>query len=238
MILLLLLIIFTVVYFIIRKRLFRFQNDTLIAFSGGLGSGKTLNAVKMGVKLYKRELRYYKFLCIFSKQVRSEPAPELYSNFPIKLTRKKYCKRLTNDILLLREKLPLRSVVIIDEMGSYASQWDYKHPLVIDNLSTFIRFYRHITYGGYLILTDQCTENIVTEIRRRVCKCYNCLDTRVFLKFIQVTRVRMITISEELKTVEQLEDKENFQIYVSLLNPFFRRYDPYAASELVNHLPF
>lgn len=224
--------------FRLRSKLFTFQNDTVIAFSGGLGSGKTLNAVKKALKLYRRERRMHRILSIFSKKIRSSPAPELYSNFPIRINRKKYCKQLTPEILLLKEKLPLRSIVVIDELGSFASQWDYKHPLVMDNLSTFVRFYRHFTKGGYLIVTDQCTENVVTEIRRRICKCYNCLDTRVYLKFFQVTRVRMITISDELKSIEELEDKDNFQYYFGFVNPFFRHYDTYAASELVKDLPY
>ena len=234
----LVLILALILFFSIRSRIFTFQNDTVIAFSGGLGSGKTLNAVKKALKLYRRERRIYRFLSIFSKRIRSSPPPELYSNFPILIKRNVFCKQLTSDILLLKEKLPLRSIVVIDEMGSYASQWDYRHPLVLDNLSTFVRFYRHFTKGGYLIVTDQCTENIVTEIRRRICKCYNCLDTRVYLKFLQITRVRMITISDELKSIEELEDKENFQIYIGFLNPFFRHYDTHAASELVKDLPY
>ena len=102
--------------------------DTVIAFSGGLGSGKTFLSVRTAL----RALRWSRFLWRLDKLLhpvsrKHDPKPELYSSIPIRtvtgILRKKetFSHKLTPEILLLQERIPPRSVVMIDEISEWES---------------------------------------------------------------------------------------------------------------------
>ena len=182
--------------------------DTVIAFSGGLGSGKTFLSVRTAL----RALRWSRFLWRLDKLLhpvsrKHDPKPELYSSIPIRtvtgILRKKetFSHKLTPEILLLQERIPPRSVVMIDEIGSFMSQFEYR-AVNANRLDEFVRLFRHYTLGGKFICNDQCSENIVLQVRRRLNTVYNLMRFRKLpLLPVWHCRVRNILISEEIKTV-------------------------------------
>lgn len=213
--------------------------DTVIAFSGGLGSGKTFLSVRTAL----RSLRWSRFLWRVDRLLhpltrKHDPKPELYSSIPIRTVtgvfRKKvtYSHKLTPQILLLQERIPPRSVVMIDEIGSFMSQFEYR-AVNADRLDEFVRLFRHYTLGGKFICNDQCSENIVLQVRRRLNTVYNLMRFRkVPLLPVWHCRVRNIIISEEIKTVQTEKHAEDeFQILLGLMPPKRRKnYDTYCYS--------
>ena len=213
--------------------------DTVIAFSGGLGSGKTFLSVRTAL----RALRWSRFLWRLDKILhpftrRTDPRPELYSSIPIRtvtgIFRKKenFSHKLTPEILLLQERIPPRSVVMIDEIGSFMSQFEYR-AVNADRLDEFVRLFRHYTLGGKFICNDQCSENIVLQVRRRLNTVYNLMRFRkVPLLPVWHCRVRNILISEEIKTVQtERHAEDEFQILLGLMPGKSRKnYDTYCYS--------
>lgn len=213
--------------------------DTVIAFSGGLGSGKTFLSVRTAL----RALRWSRFLWRLDKILhpvtrRTDPRPELYSSIPIRtvtgIFRKKetFSYKLTPEILLLQERIPPRSVVMIDEIGSFMSQFEYR-AVNADRLDEFVRLFRHYTLGGKFICNDQCSENIVLQVRRRLNTVYNLMRFRkVPLLPVWHCRVRNILISEEIKTVQtERHAEDEFQILLGLMPSKSRKnYDTYCYS--------
>lgn len=213
--------------------------DTVIAFSGGLGSGKTFLSVRTAL----RALRWSRFLWRLDKILhpvtrRTDPRPELYSSIPIRtvtgIFRKKetFSYKLTPEILLLQERIPPRSVVMIDEIGSFMSQFEYR-AVNADRLDEFVRLFRHYTLGGKFICNDQCSENIVLYVRRRLNTVYNLMRFRkVPLLPVWHCRVRNILISEEIKTVQtERHAEDEFQILLGLMPGKSRKnYDTYCYS--------
>ena len=233
-------IVFAIIAVILLLKTYRLDTrDTVIAFSGGLGSGKTFLSVRTAL----RALRWSRFLWRLDKLLhpvsrKHDPKPELYSSIPIRtvtgILRKKeiFSHKLTPEILLLQERIPPRSVVMIDEIGSFMSQFEYR-AVNADRLDEFVRLFRHYTLGGKFICNDQCSENIVLQVRRRLNTVYNLMRFRKLpLLPVWHCRVRNILISEEIKTVQtERHAEDEFQILLGLMPPKNRKnYDTYCYS--------
>lgn len=154
-----------------------------------------------------------------------------YSNIPLRISKKEMAIVLKPEHLLLMEKLGYRSVIFIDELGAFASQFDYSNPFIKDNFDEFVRLYRHYTLGGYIVVNDQCSENIVLQIRRRINTVFNLMHFKKHLFGLFFTvKIRNISISEEIKTIEQKDTEDNMTLYFGFF-PLKNTYDTYCYSE-------
>jgi hypothetical protein len=211
--------------FIINKKIYKISNNSVLAFTGGLGSGKTLTAVNTAVSKHRKHYRNWwinQHIAITRKQknqklMLSHTPPLIYSNVPVA---SKYYVPLTKEHLILELKIHEKSIVIIDEVGQFASQYDWENPLVKNELQEFIRFYRHYI-DGTLIITDQNSDNIVVAIRRRINVIYNLNDLVKLLPIPYFTLIRTqitpITITEGLMTVEKTDVGELQKHFVYML---------------------
>lgn len=239
-------------YFVIRSYIIKY--DTIIAYTGGLGSGKSLQSVKIAIKLVRKNrgkvwrynhIWYYVKRFFSNKKNRSllskiKDRPMLYSSIPVRFrshffSKKEYALILTEEHLLLQKRLKEKSVVFIDEIGSFANQFQYKNPNILDNFNEFVRLFRHYTKGGYFVCNDQCSENIVLEVRRRINQVYNLMHFRKFL-FIYWVKVRNISISEEIKTIEEQNTEDNMRTLIGLMLSK-GTYDTYCYSERYKTVP-
>lgn len=228
-------IIIIVIAVLLLHRLYRLRFDTVIAFTGGLGSGKTFLSVKYANKLlFKQRWRVW-WHNFFHPRDRWEK-PLLYSNIPVKISKKENAVMLESDHLLLVRRIVPRSVVLIDEVGSFASQFDFNIPNVLDNFNEFVRLFRHYTLGGYLIVNDQCSENIVLQIRRRINTVFNLMRFRTWFGIVHSCYVRNISVSEEIKTIEEQDTEDNATLLLGFM-PLSRRYDTYCYSEKYKPVP-
>lgn len=194
------------------------------------------------------------------------PEIEVFSNIPIILKRANrlknliriifrmtpiedtYCKQLKKEHLLLQERLPKGCVILIDEVGAFANQFRFNDANIIEVFDEFVRFYRHyltieeLNIEPSMIVNDQCSENINLVIRRRLCVIHNLSNFLHLWRFCFFFE-RMISISEEIKTVDyksgqgvggDTQDNSNFRWkFISS----FGCYDSHCHSERYNTVP-
>jgi len=218
----------------------RIPNNTIIAFTGGLGSGKTLLAVRHAIQSYRRSIReyyierYVPIFNLFPKKYKEKP--QFYSNIPVRVGwfwyGKQMARVLTYEHLTLQTRIEEYSTLLIDELGQFANQYEYDNPFVQQYIQEFIRFFRHYT-DGRLFITDQSSSNIVVSIRRRINQIYNLSNFKRILFFYKVN-VSEIHITEDLLNIQDSLTPDQEQPYFfglmlpKLINRLFRvkpRYD-------------
>lgn len=205
MVYIIIIILVIIAFFIIKSMFHKKKDDILIMYSGSNGTGKTYNLAKDAKKRIKRAYK--------ANKKEHKPMPVVYSNFPYKykIKHKWYIsEQLTNEHILMLEPMAYNNITLIDEFGSYISQFDYnvKNRDIIDE---HIRLWRH--YHGNnsaLLCADQCSNNVVLQFRRRFAKVINCIQTRFYLfGFLAITKYRNVCISEEIKTIEEIEEEQD-----------------------------
>ncbi|MBQ8433024.1 MAG: hypothetical protein IJX28_09095 [Clostridia bacterium] len=209
--------------------------DTVVAFTGGLGSGKSFLSVDIAIKLLRKKRREVWFKNLFRKKGEKLPLPYLYSSIPVEISKKEKAIILTEKHLTLQEKLVPGSVCFIDEIGSFCSQFDYKAKNA-DVFDEFVRFYRHYTRNGYMVCNDQCSENIVLQVRRRLNTVYNLMGFRKWFGICYTVKVRNISVSEEIKTIEEQNTEGNMRTLFGFL-PLRRRYDTHCYAPRYAYVP-
>lgn len=203
------------------------SKQSVVAWVGTLGSGKTYLAVKYGKRAYRKQAFKYNVYKAFKWLPKADKIfkdwkypPTLYSNIPIRISKDKLSTPLTKEMLLERGLLPEKCVVVIDEIGAIASQWDFDNPLVLEQLEKFIRFFRH-WLDGRMYVTDQVATNIVKPIRSRLGMIYGLHDFRRFglvLPFYKVITIPMLLV----------EDNNNIQTTTDLEENYFFGVLPYS----------
>lgn len=137
--------------------------------------------------------------------------------------------------LLLQYHINEKSIVFIDEIGGFCSQYEYANLNAQGGFDEFIRLFRHYTKGGYFIFTDQCSDNIVKIVRVRLNKIFNLNNFKKYFIFYRVG-IREISTSEDIKTIEQNMKEDNEKVSWGIMPPK-NRYDTYCYSERYNNVP-
>lgn len=234
MIFLIVLVALLIVIFIIKPYFIHY--DTVLCFTGGLGSGKSLISTQMAVKLLKKNRMKVLWYNLWHRK-NKKSKPMLYSSIPLRIRRKEWALQLRPEHLILQEKLPERCVVFLDEIDSFASQFQFKEPNIIQNFDEFCRFFRHYTKGGYLVCNTQCTDNLVLQVRRRMNTVFNLMHFKKWFWVFYTVKVRNISISEEIKTIETEDVEDNMSTLFGFLPIFCRRYDTYCYSGRYETVP-
>lgn len=225
--------------------------DSTLLFTGGLGSGKTLNSVKTAVSLYRRSLLEWRFKCFkvrllsflsklppFKKHLQAPSLPEkplLISNVPILLNRKKniYSCALTAEILTLKERIPEHSIVVIDEMPLLVNQFNWNQEEVKNNLNEFIALFRHYV-GGYLIVNGQSESEIVKQVRAKLNSGFWCFHFQKFLCFYRYKVVHfMISENQTASSTDFLDEHIKFTYGIL---PLHKQYDSRYMSVRYNRV--
>lgn len=249
-------LVLLILYWYIKRRL-KHHIEPITAFTGGLGSGKSMLSTQLAIKLYRKNLGKFnrkKWLngvtncfVFWKKRDFNHEKPRLYSNIPLKLGKNEYSYQLNKEILLLQERIPLGSVVYLDEIGAFANQFDWTQSNVVHVFDEFVRFFRHycsnskLKIQAYMVVNDQCSENINLVIRRRLNTIHN-LSNFVCIWFLAFYYERMINISEEIKTIDlkqqetqaDTQDNANFRIKI-LFNK--KAYDTYCYRHRYDSVP-
>lgn len=208
--------------------------DTVIAYTGGLGSGKSMLSTETAIKLLRRNRAKVARYNFFHPKDKKEK-PLLYSNIPIRVSSREWAQVLTAEHLLLRARIVEKSVTYIDEVGSFANQFQFK-ARNMEIFDEFVRFYRHYTKGGYLVVNDQCSENVVLQIRRRINTVFNLMHFRAWFGLFYTVRCRNMSVSEEIKTIEEQNTEDNTKLIFGFLQPKWR-YDTWCYSERYATVP-
>lgn len=244
------LIAILITYLILKPYFIKY--DTTILFTGGLGSGKTLTAVKKtGLKIYKKTLFDIKFKNKIRKQINKlinhhnnrkhvkkewheldiQELPRLISNIPIRISKRKnlWSTKLTKEMLTLEEYIPEYSVVIIDEISQLVNQFNWNIEKVQHNLNEFIQLFRHYI-AGKLIMTAQADSEVVKQIRCKMNQYYELFDFhKMFFGLFYKTRIVQYSASEMVQNVNMSFVEENMRWQYGCLKP--RVYDSRCYSE-------
>ena len=241
-------ILIVVVWFIFRRKFYTFRIGTLNGFVGGNGTGKTFCATWLAVKTFRQRWRATLFANMrrtvanwFRSKKKKKPLqemPVLASNIPMRIPWHGMSYKLTPEHLLLKERLPERSVILIDEHGQWCSQFGYNNPNAVNNgaYDEFTRLCRH--YGDYVVFVcEQCSENLIFTVRRRLQSLNNMMGID-FLPILPifVARVRTLSISEEIKSVETGMDGASSRLVIGLV-PFRPLYNSRAFSGRYDTVP-
>ena len=177
--------------------------------TGARGAGKTRLATILTVKKYRRDLFWWKLrkipiLNFFFPQYE----PRVYSNIPLRLTRKRWAYVLKREHVLMTEPLPKGSTIFWDEIGASVNQYSHSDPNIIsDNYveqfhcaEIFVRFYRHFVgeNQGDFRCTDQATGDVNIQFRRRFDKALQLENFHRFWLFLPFYKVYVdeLSISE------------------------------------------
>lgn len=192
--------------------------NTITAFTGSLGSGKTFMAVRYAIRDYRSKLIRYHLERILPIRKKYQQKPVFYSNIPVRIWGNKWAEVLTYGHLIMKDKITEYSTILIDEIGHFASQYEYDHPFVQQFLQEFIRFFRHYI-DGRMFITDQSSSNIVVSIRRRINQIYNLSNfSRSWFLFFKVS-VSEIHITEDILNVQPITNIDELPYFFGFL-PF------------------
>lgn len=185
------LIVAVIVIFVFIKP-YIMKYDTVVAFTGGLGTGKSFMSVETAIRELKKNRFRTKLYNFFHRKKDRLEKPMLYSSIPIRISKKEYSCKLTPEMLLLQEGFIKGSIVFIDEVDVFANQFAYANQNIIEcankkdlkelregnaqyDSGLFdeeIRLFRHLYSSRVceckLICNSQATSNITTIIRRRM----------------------------------------------------------------------
>lgn len=245
-------IIILIILLKIIKGYAKISYNQVLGIFGGVKSGKTLLAVKTALKQFKisqkywqrkkRKVIYYNVIITLLNKFKKKKlaykeiplTPQFYSNIPIRVN-KKYgmSLKVSKEILLLKEKIPNGSIMLLDEFGTIASQYGYTEEQIRTDISEFVRFYGHYTkQKGLLIVIDQSTDRILKEVRVSLGAIY---ETSEFSKIGFIGKQKIIKYQNTIQTEYAVQKEQIKNKYYLLLK---KNYDPYCYSERVNNLNY
>jgi hypothetical protein len=241
----LILLVITIVFIIwVYKTFYFIKVDNTLMFTGAPGTGKTNEMVNQSLKLLKhvrravkrknRKIRVYNLT--HKDKLDLIERPLMYSNIPIRISKKEWSVVLKLEHLTLTERISYKAVTVITEIGKLINRYEHKNPNIADNIDEFVSLYRQFTQGGYFLCDDQSSDNAEVDIRRRLGTIINMLHFNKFWRIYWV-KMRNITISEDIKTIEEdsAEDSHKNKLGIFWGKP---KYDTYAFSERYSTVPY
>lgn len=228
------------------------NHDSTLLFTGGLGSSKSLNSVKKAISAINSFHRSWWWDCRkadFHNKLHGlkegdegflgyADEPRLYSNIPVRwgwFWNWKYSIDLTKAMLTLKQRIAVGSVVFVDELPQYVSQFEYDNPDVQGSVNEFVTFFRHYI-DGLFIANAQSLDEVECHIRRKLNVYYYCFDfQKIFFFFyrVRVLRCRIGDVSVSL-TNDFIE--KNASWHYGLLFP--RHYDTRCYRHRYDKVPF
>ena len=238
--------------------------DTTLLLTGGLGSGKTLTAVKTSVILLRKQrlkttihnkikkpfVNFIKKLWAKinkkykPKLIEKKRKPQLYSNIPIHFNQsiwkpnREWAIKLNVNQLFLYEEIIEGSIVLIDELPQIVNQFNWNLKQVQDNVNEWITFFRHYI-GGYLICTAQATDDVVAQIRRKLNQAVWCFDFNKFSIFgiplFYTIRMCDVMLNDDMSTFTTSYIEDNTKRHFGLFPPR-NTYDTRCYSERMKNV--
>lgn len=225
------LVVYIVIRLILAIRFYIKRCDNVSCYVGGLGSGKSLFSVIEFRKRYRAQCFKVWWHNLWHRKEKWEK-PLAYSNIPVRMSTRHFSVSLSATDLLGRTRIVPRSVIFLDEVSIFVSQWDVKGSDV-DKLDFMITLFRHFTLGGYLIINTQSTQKVNHKIR------YN-LDSAVHLRGfhripllnIAWTHARTVYTGDDITNNSMDAETEEKTLFAWLPSKKNRWYDTYAYSKL------
>lgn len=113
--------------------------DTVIAYTGGLGTGKSFLSTETAEVLIRKARSATRFYNLMPWHKNKQPMPELYSSIPVKYKcgffKTRYALKLEPEHLTLQSNIIPGSVVFLDEIDVFCNQYGFTNSNIIDTSS-------------------------------------------------------------------------------------------------------
>lgn len=234
------LIVFILLYVVYRKNFKKLKVPSVCMITGGVKTGKSLLAVKLSTKDFKKRHRIWWFKKHILKSDDEEPL--YYTNVSISfgnLKKKphrldKCIRSITTDLLLRKERFNYKSVIYIQEASLMADNMDFNNKERNIDLSLFAKLIAHETKGGILYLDTQSPLDCHYSFKR-VCSTYLFLQKNVNFKLFHIVWLREM-INTENGVNDFNDDVETTQRKVFVPFWYHHRYNCYEYSYLTDEL--
>lgn len=215
------------------------QYDTVILYTGGLGSGKSLISSKMALKLLRRNRFKVKWHNFWHPSDKWEK-PMLYSNIAFKISRSEWALQLTPGHMLMEAAIVPRSIIFVDEICLFLDQFSIKLP-ASETVEEFATLVRHYTLGGYLVMNTQNSNKVNFHFRYCVNSALNLSYFHRWLPFPlpwlwYTVKVRNISLADDIKRIEEGNREDSMSTLIGL-RPFMKHYDTYTYSIRYRDVP-
>lgn len=249
-VIIILIVVFVLVFVWIVKRSKKFRFDSVVMINGGVGSGKTLTAVWLAIRSYKKSLRIWRRENFIRKLFKKEELekPLLYSNIPLMNID---FVLLNQDLLERKVRFNFNSIVLISESSLIANSQDYKRkdlPTLNDDLTEWIKLIRHELHGTYrsILGIGGTIPNLIVETQSKNDNHYafdRCITQTLFISksfnipFFKLQHCRDILIYEGVENIidDDYKQDASFKWYFIPKN-IFKKYDSYSYSFLTDNL--
>lgn len=241
-----LIIIGIVAFFLFKLFRWKIHEDTIVCYTGGVGSGKSYMSAVTVRRVYRQQLKRW-------KQMRHLPGydkePLVYSSIPYQYAPGKWATKLVEEHLLLQRRVRPLSVVYIDEIDVFANQFQYNNPCIVNtkggkedgNFDEFCRLFRHYTLGGRMVCNSQALDNLNLTIRRRLNVEVNLAGIRVFTLGPLLTYYK-VCFRHRTGNIEVTTDKkdiiDDYTTQRGVILPGFQMYDTYCYSRRYERVPY
>lgn len=235
MLLAIIIIVLVVMWLVFRKRK-ALKEPNVFCITGGVKTGKSTVALHLARKKYKKMLFQWKvknFLCkIFKKPMPEKPL--FYSNIKLAFD---YVP-VTKEILLRKERIRYKSVMLIDESSLVADSMDFKDYETNYDLKLFNKLYGHETRGGYLYYDTQVMRDNHYAIKR-------CMNSYLWIHhavkwvpFVILAQVQELFFSEDGEVLNVNNgDVEDQLRWLVIPKSIWKKFDCYTYSVFTDNLP-
>ena len=215
------------------------QFDTVILYTGGLGSGKSLISSKMALRLLRKNRSKVKWHNFWHPKDKWEK-PQLYSNIAFKISRSEWGLQLTPSHMVLEAAIIPRSILFVDEVCLFLDQFSIKLP-ASETVEEFATLYRHYTQGGFLVMNTQSSNKVNFHFRYCVNSALNLSYFKKWLPFPLpwlwfTVMVRNISLADDIKRIEEGNREDSMSTLIGL-RPLMKHYDTYTYSIRYKDVP-
>lgn len=225
-----------IIFWLIFRKKKQIKEPNVFCITGGVKTGKSTVAMYLARKRYKKHLILWKIKKIFCKLFK-KPIPEkplFYSNIKVAFD---YVP-VTKDILLRKERIRYKSVMLIDESSLVADSMDFKDYETNYDLKMFNKLYGHETKGGYLYYDTQVMRDNHYAIKR-------CMNSYLWIHhlikwvpFVVLAKVQELFFSEDGERINVNNgDVEDELRWLIIPKKTWKTFDCYTYSVFTDDLP-
>jgi len=220
------------IYFKVRKKFKTLSPlSTITCCTGAVKTGKSTLATSLALRSYKKVLRAWKIRSFFSRDDSDKPL--LYSNIPLSC---EYVP-LTTDILLRKQKIVPKSVVLMDEASLIADSQFIKDQEANKQMLLFFKLFGHSTHGGTLVIDTQSIADLHYAIKRCINNYLYIQRTRVYPLFLVMDVLEQRYSDDGTVVSNQTDDVDKNLRRVIIPKSVWKKFDCYCYSILTDNLP-
>lgn len=222
------------VVFIMRKTK-RMRLPNVVIVTGAPKTGKSALSLSLAHKRYLGNVLKWHigkpFYFLRYRTLKDYPLkPMFYSNIPLGFKH----NRITKDMLMLKVKVPKKSVFFIDEASLVADSMMFKDEDMNLRLLMFFKLIGHTTYGGSVYMNSQCIGDVHYSIKR-VIGSFLYIHHTTKVPFISLCQVREMVYSDDNSVGNNVtEDLDLSMRTCFFFNRIYKKYDCFCYSTITD----